>query len=36
MLAPDEDFALSALKAGISYPQLIDRIARLGLATTRE
>lgn len=36
MLAPDEDFALSALKSGISYPQLIDRIARLGLATTRE
>ncbi len=36
MLAPDEDFALSALKAGISYPQLIDLIARLGLATTRE
>jgi D-alanine-D-alanine ligase len=36
MLAPDEDFAQSALKAGISYPQLIERIARLGLATTRE
>ena len=36
ILAPDEDFAQSALKAGISYPQLIQRIARLGLATTRE
>jgi D-alanine-D-alanine ligase len=35
-LAPDEDFAESALKAGISYPQLIDRIARLGLKTVRE
>jgi D-alanine-D-alanine ligase len=35
-LAPDEDFAESALKAGIAYPQLIDRIARLGLKTVRE
>lgn len=35
-LAPDEDFAESALKAGISYPQLIDRIARLGMKTLRE
>ncbi|AOS43134.1 D-alanine--D-alanine ligase A [Lacunisphaera limnophila] len=35
-LAPDEDFAESALKAGIAYPQLIDRIARLGLKTARE
>lgn len=35
-LAPDEDFAESALKAGIAYPQLIDRIARLGMKTVRE
>jgi len=36
ILAPDEDFAESALKTGLTYPQLIDRIARLGLATVRE
>jgi len=36
MLAPDEDFAQSAKKAGLSYPQLIDRIARLGLNTVRD
>ena len=36
MLAPDEDFSQSALKAGLAYPQLIDRIARLGLATVRD
>jgi len=35
-LAPDEDFAQSALKAGIAYPQLIDRIARLGMKTVRD
>lgn len=35
-LAPDEDFAESALKAGITYPQLIDRIARLGMKTVRD
>lgn len=35
ILAPDEDFALSAMKTGLSYPQLIDRIARLGLKTDR-
>ena len=35
-LAPDEDFAESALKAGITYPQLIDRIARLGMQTARD
>jgi D-alanine-D-alanine ligase len=35
-LAPDEDFAQSALKAGIAYPQLIDKIARLGMKTVRE
>jgi len=35
ILAEDEDFAQSALKAGLGYPQLIDRIARLGLNATR-
>jgi len=35
ILAADEDFALSALKAGVSYPQLIDRIARHGLRAER-
>jgi D-alanine-D-alanine ligase len=36
ILAPDEDFAQSALRAGWAYPQLIDRIARLGLNTVRD
>lgn len=36
VLAPDEDFAQSALKAGVAYPQLIDRIARQGMSTLRE
>ncbi len=36
MLAPDEDFAQSAIKSGLTYPQLIDRIARLGLKTVRD
>jgi D-alanine-D-alanine ligase len=35
-LASDEDFALSARAAGLSYPQLIDRIVRTGLKTERE
>ncbi len=35
-LAPDEDFAQSALKAGIAYPQLIERILRTGMKTVRE
>jgi D-alanine-D-alanine ligase len=35
-LAEDEDFAQSARKAGISYPQLIDRIIRVGLKTVRD
>jgi len=30
-LASDEDFAQSAEKAGLKYPQLIDRIIRLGM-----
>jgi D-alanine-D-alanine ligase len=36
MLAADEDFAQSALKAGLPFPQLIDRIVRLGLNTVRD
>ena len=36
MLAADEDFALSAQKAGLAYPQLIERIVRLGLAAVRD
>ena len=35
ILAADEDFALSAGKAGLPYPQLIDRIIRLGMKTVR-
>src|SRR6185369_17580122 len=31
ILAADEDFAQSALKANVQYPQLINQIARLGL-----
>jgi len=36
ILAADEDFAQSALKAGLVYPQLIERIVRTGLKTVRE
>ena len=36
ILAADEDFAQSAAKADVSYPQLIDRIVRLGLSTARD
>src|SRR5688572_17222034 len=36
ILAEDEDFAQSALKAGLSYPQLIERIIRVGLKTVRD
>ncbi|MBA3543557.1 MAG: ATP-grasp domain-containing protein [Chthoniobacterales bacterium] len=36
ILAEDEDFALSAGKAGLPYPQLIDRIVRQGLKTVRD
>jgi D-alanine-D-alanine ligase len=35
ILAADEDFAQSAAKAGLSYPQLIDRIIRQGMKTVR-
>jgi D-alanine-D-alanine ligase len=34
-LAEDEDFAMSAGKAGLGYPQLIDRIVRQGMKTFR-
>ena len=36
ILAADEDFALSAGKAGLPYPQLIDRIIRHGMKTLRD
>ena len=36
ILANDEDFALSAAKAGLPYPQLIDRIVRQGMKTVRD
>ncbi len=35
-LAEDEDFAQSAAKAGLVYPELIDRLVRLGLNTLRD
>ena len=34
-LAEDEDFALSAQKAALTYPQMVDRIARQGIKTER-
>jgi D-alanine-D-alanine ligase len=34
-LAEDEDFAMSAGKAGLTYPQLIERIVRQGMKTFR-
>jgi len=36
ILAEDEDFALSASKAGLPYPQLINRIIRNGMNTVRD
>jgi D-alanine-D-alanine ligase len=36
ILAEDEDFAQSALKANLPYTELIDRIVRLGLNTVRD
>ena len=36
ILAADEDFAQSAQKAGLTYPQLIERIIRLAMKATRE
>ena len=35
-MADEEDFAQSALKAGLAYPQLIERIIRTGVKTVRE
>jgi len=35
ILAADEDFAQSAGKAGLPYPELIDRIIRHGMKTVR-
>jgi D-alanine-D-alanine ligase len=35
ILAADEDFAQSANKAGLTYPQLIERILRIGTSSTR-
>jgi D-alanine-D-alanine ligase len=35
-LAEDEDFAQSASKTGMSYPQLIERIVRQGMRTPRD
>ncbi len=36
ILAEDEDFAQSGIRANISYPELIDRIVRLGLQALRD
>lgn len=36
MLAADEDFAQSALKGGLDYSQLVERIVRLGMTSVRE
>jgi D-alanine-D-alanine ligase len=36
ILAEDEDFAQAAGKAGLPYPQLIDRIIRQGMHTLRD
>lgn len=35
ILAEDEDFAQSAMKGSVPYPQLINRILRVGLNTVR-
>jgi D-alanine-D-alanine ligase len=35
ILAEDEDFAQAAAKAGLPYPQLIDRIIGIGMKTVR-
>jgi D-alanine-D-alanine ligase len=35
ILAEDEDFAQAAGKAGLPYPQLIDRIISIGMKTVR-
>ena len=35
ILAEDEDFAQAAAKAGVTYPQLINRIINIGMRTIR-
>jgi D-alanine-D-alanine ligase len=36
ILAEDEDFAQSGAKAGLTFPQLVERIIRLGMKTVRD
>ena len=36
VLAAEEDFAQSALKAGLAYPQLLERIVRSGMGAVRD
>jgi D-alanine-D-alanine ligase len=36
VLARDEDFAQSAIQADLAYPQLIERIAQLGMTAVRD
>jgi len=36
ILASDEDFAQSALKAQLQYPQLIERVMQLGMTAVRD
>ena len=36
ILAEDEDFAQSAVKGGMSYPQMIEKIIRVGMTTVRD
>jgi D-alanine-D-alanine ligase len=36
VLAAEEDFAQSALKAGLAYPQLLERIVRSGMSAVRD
>ncbi len=36
ILAEDEDFAQAALKANVTYPELIERIIRLGMNAVRD
>ena len=36
ILAADEDFAQSAIKGGVAYPQLMHRIVRFGLGAVRD
>ena len=36
ILAEDEDFAQSAMKSGLTFPQLIERLIRLGMKTVRD